>query len=255
MVFDWIDGAKVLVRHGDTGITGNVYCGLHEFSDMAFLLHLLKPEDNFLDVGANVGSYTILASSVIGAQTCSVEPVPSTFSRLEFNVKLNDLEGQVTCLNIGLGDQAGELKVSSDLDTMNHIVADNEDAESTVTVPISTLDEIIHQTPLLIKIDVEGYETPVLHGGQGVLTNEKLCAVIMELNGSGDRYGFDEKEILTLMSGYGFETFSYDPFQRKLHNLSGKNLSAGNTLFIRNVEFVRDRLLSAKKIDVNNVKI
>ena len=54
--FDWIEGSKLVVRNGMTGATGNIYCGLHEFSDMAFLLHLLRPDDLFVDIGANIGA-------------------------------------------------------------------------------------------------------------------------------------------------------------------------------------------------------
>jgi hypothetical protein len=67
--FNWIEGAKLIARNGMTGATGNIYCGLHEFTDMAFLLHLLRPDDLFVDVGANIGSYTVLASAVCGART------------------------------------------------------------------------------------------------------------------------------------------------------------------------------------------
>ena len=68
VVFDWVNGSKFLVKPGETGLTGNIYTGLHEFADMAFLLHVLREDDLFIDVGANVGSYSILACAAIGAR-------------------------------------------------------------------------------------------------------------------------------------------------------------------------------------------
>ena len=62
---------------GMTGATGNVYCGLHEFEDMALVLHALRPRDLFVDVGANVGSYTVLGGQparVALASNPSLEP-------------------------------------------------------------------------------------------------------------------------------------------------------------------------------------
>jgi hypothetical protein len=53
-VFEWINGAKIIIRRGETGFTGNIYCGLHEFQDMAFLLHFIDKDDLFIDVGANM---------------------------------------------------------------------------------------------------------------------------------------------------------------------------------------------------------
>lgn len=78
IIYDWVNGSRFLVKNGETGLTGNIYTGLHEFQDMAFLLHFLRSEDLFVDVGANVGSYTILACSAIGARGIAFEPVPST---------------------------------------------------------------------------------------------------------------------------------------------------------------------------------
>src|SRR6266567_1067236 len=78
IVFPWIGGTKLVVERGMTGATGNIYVGLHEFIDMIFLLHFLRPGDLFLDIGANVGSYTILASGVCKARTAAFEPDPDT---------------------------------------------------------------------------------------------------------------------------------------------------------------------------------
>ena len=63
-------------------MTGNIYCGLAEFADMAFVLHVLRAGDLFVDIGANAGAYTLLASSVAGAKTTCFEPVPATYARL-----------------------------------------------------------------------------------------------------------------------------------------------------------------------------
>jgi hypothetical protein len=53
--YDWIGASKLWLQRGWGGLTGNYYAGLHEFEDMAFLLHLLRPDDRFVDVGANMG--------------------------------------------------------------------------------------------------------------------------------------------------------------------------------------------------------
>ena len=78
-----------------TGVTGNIYAGLHEFADMAFVLHFLRAGDLFADVGANVGSYTILASGVVGCRTVAFEPDPVTAAALERNINLNKIAERV----------------------------------------------------------------------------------------------------------------------------------------------------------------
>ena len=64
----FVDGTRLLVSRGMTGATGNIYCGLTDFEEMAFVMHALRPDDLFLDVGANVGSYTVIAAGAAGAK-------------------------------------------------------------------------------------------------------------------------------------------------------------------------------------------
>jgi hypothetical protein len=76
IIIPWISGTKLVASRGMTGATGNIYGGLHEFADMLFVLHFLRQGDLFLDVGANIGSSTVLASGVRGARTWAFEPDP-----------------------------------------------------------------------------------------------------------------------------------------------------------------------------------
>jgi len=251
IICDWINGSKFLVRNGEAGLTGNIYTGLHEFPDMGFLLHVLRSNDLFIDVGANVGSYTILACSAIGASGYAFEPVPTTYKRLIENIRLNHLENTVKCLNIGIGREPGIIEFTSDMDTENHALADGEKHANAIRVEVSSLDAVLKdESPVLMKIDVEGYETPVLEGASETLKKQTLHSVIMELNGSGKRYNFDESRILEMMSDYGFRTYSYDPLNRNLINLHGKNLNSGNTLFIRDETAVLEKLRNSPMVTI-----
>ena len=256
IVYDWINGSKFLVNTGETGLTGNIYAGLHEFTDMAYLLHVLRSEDLFIDVGANVGSYTILACSAVGAKGYAFEPIPSTYRRLVENMRLNHLDEKVKCINEGVGAQQGSISFTTASDTTNHALASGEQCNNIVNVEVTSLDIALSgESPNLAKIDVEGYETPVLEGAQETLKNQTLHSVIMELNGSGNRYGFDELRILELMFDHGFRTYSYNPLERSLINLEGKNLSSGNTLFIRDKSFVVERIRSSPKFSIHGKQL
>src|ERR1035437_1568359 len=54
---NFVNAAELLASPGLAGVTGNVYVGLHEFVDMSFVLHFLRPDDLFVDVGPTLGSY------------------------------------------------------------------------------------------------------------------------------------------------------------------------------------------------------
>jgi FkbM family methyltransferase len=255
IVYEWLPGAKVILRHSETGMTQNLYCGLHDFSDMAFVLHTMTPQDLFIDIGANVGSYTILACAAKGARGYCFEPVPSTYRRLLDNLSINSLQPRVKALNLGLSDRDEEILFSRDRDTCNHALTANETGLASIRVPVHTLDSILAaESPSLMKIDVEGYETKVLEGAAETLAKPSLHSIIMELNGSGARYGFDENKILEKMRDYGFVTYDYDPFRRELRPLGGKNNANGNTLFIRNADALKEKLASAPRMTVGQTE-
>lgn len=256
VVYRWVNGSKLMVRSGETGVTGNVYGGLHEFEDMAYLLHVTTPEDLFVDVGANVGAYTVLACAVKGTTGICCEPVPGTYGRLLENLRLNDLSGRVEALNIGLADKEGELLFTSGENTTNHVVSENEHAPSSVRVKVAPLDAVLHgRVPSVLKIDVEGFETTVLAGASATLSSATLHSVIMELNGSGSRYGFDEDAILKTMEQFGFLPFRYEPFTRALRSLGGQKSQSGNTLFVRNVEVAQERIRLSPTVAVGGMHL
>ena len=256
LVYPWVNDSKVMVRPGETGVTGNVYCGLHEFEDMAYLLHVITPSDLFVDIGANVGVYTILACAVKGAKGICFEPVPATYEKLLENLHLNALTGRVDALNLGVADTDGELLFTSDENTMNHVVTDEKHGSNTIRVRVSTLDAVLgERRPSVLKIDVEGFETRVLAGATDTLADSSLHSVILELNGSGARYGFDERKILQTMAGFGFMACRYEPFARSLDRLEGGKSESGNTLFVRDLELAHRRISEAPPVTVDGVRL
>lgn len=247
------DNSFLLVRKGMAGATGNIYMGLHEFEDMGFLLHFLRSDDLFLDIGANIGSYTILASSEIGSRTFSFEPVPETFSALKNNVSINNSQSKVSLFNVGVGARNGKLFFTSKNDSINHVVIDPAKylPDQIIEVPIISIDEILsdkNSIPVLVKIDVEGFETEVLNGMDDLLSNHGLKAIIIELNGCSVQFGYSDVLIHDKLINKGFMPFAYDPFKRTL--LEMDSFGKYNTIYLRDLSFVKDRLQAAKKVRI-----
>lgn len=248
----FVDETFLLVGRGMTGATGNWYCGLHEPDEMGFLLHALRADELFVDIGANVGSYTLLAAGAVGANVISVEPIPETFQHLQTNVFLNHLESRVTGLNIGISEREGELRFSKSLDTMNRILLPDEKLDA-ISVPVKTLDEILKdKTPHVIKIDVEGHEFPILRGAEKTLAHPEIRAVIMETNQSGDKYGVSDTQLSHEMSKYGFSPFSYDALRREIQPVTTQSK---NTVFLRNPDSVAALCKAAKIFRLCNGEI
>jgi FkbM family methyltransferase len=244
----FVDGTRLLVHNGMHGATGNIYVGLMEFEDMAFVLHLLREGDQFLDVGANAGVYSILAG-VRGAQVLAMEPVPATYEQLLDNIHLNRF-GAVEARNLGVGKEPGELRFSTGSGPTNHVLTDGEGDAQSVTVPVDSLDNIAAGwAPVMMKIDVEGFEANVIQGAPELLAQPSLQAVLIELNGLGARYGFSDADIHARLLEFGFHPMRYDPFARRLVALEGHNTS-GNTLYVRPSEALEQRLREAQSARV-----
>src|SRR5262249_18784570 len=92
--------------------------------------------------------------------------------------------------NMGLGASPGDLRFSDALDTVNHVLSTEENkAIIGISVSVDTLDAVLQGlSPSIIKIDVEGYEPEIIKGAKNTLRSDGLLAVLMELNGSGNRY-------------------------------------------------------------------
>lgn len=252
-----VDNTSLLISKGMTGATGSIYTGLLEFEDMTFILHAIRDQDMFIDVGANIGIYSILAASK-GADCIAIEPIPETFKSLIDNVNVNGFFENITTLNLGIGDACGKLKFTSSLDTVNHALSEGESNENIIEVNVEKLDEIIKPSDqkIIIKIDVEGFESKVIDGAEGLLKNQNLQVILMELNGSSERYGFDESVLHKKVIDAGFHSYKYVPFSRKLIDLNNSiNSESGNTIYIRDIDLITDRVESAKSFSVLNQTI
>lgn len=235
VVIDWLEGAKIAARNGMTGATGNIYCGLHEFEDMMFVLHVLKYDDLFVDVGANIGSYTILASGVCGANSVAIEPDPVAARHLRRNIEINQLEGRVELEMTAVGEETGTIAFTTGLDTMNRVAFVGE--QNAQTVPLVQLDTLLDgRRPALIKMDVEGFETPALRGAEKTLNSPSLIAIMLETV---------DDEAHEQLTRHGFEKYCYDPWTRTLVDCSAG--TGSNLLFVRDRTEILKRVASAPR--------
>lgn len=241
---------RMLLERGMTGATGNLYCGLHDFEGMSFVGHFLRPGDLFVDVGANVGAYTVLASGEAGADTVAIEPDPATFAALEDNVALNRLGSRVRAIRSAVGPTSGVVELVGGLGTRSH-VAPATTARATRTVATTTLDRILEdRAPAMVKLDVEGWELEALRGGAGTLVSPALMAMLVELDGSGRRYGLTDDATHRHLVERGFAPVRYVVSERRLEALESWNRGQRNTLYLRRFEEVRLRLSSSKPLEL-----
>ena len=174
LIFKLQSGLKILL-YFDSRLSQEIYCDSFERKERQFLNNFLRQGDIYVDIGANIGLFTLIASHNVGenGQVYSFEPCLKTFQRLVRNVELNRMNN-VQCFQIALSDHPGQVEMNVSLDgydAWNSIAQPTAGNSFTVeTVRTVKWDDFAHEHNLmgrvtLMKIDVEGWESHVLSGG------------------------------------------------------------------------------------------
>jgi FkbM family methyltransferase len=190
-------GGQIVVRRGQ-GASHTVYARLPDYREMSFWLGTLRPGDLFIDVGANIGIYTLLIATH-GCDVVSVEPGREARRLLEVNLGLNGLEADV--IAAALGRAPGQGTLTAELGSMNYLVTDTGEAreggEPMTHVTVSTLDDVLgDRTAAGVKIDVEGFELDVVLGASRALGDQRVGVLQLEWNSMArERFGRRRDEI------------------------------------------------------------
>lgn len=167
----------------------------------------LKDHTVFFDLGANVGYYSILASARLTAgKVVAVEPNPEILPVLRGNVALNRADN-IVVEPVALGARRGTVNVTFDATEpgASHI------SETGASVQMVTLDDLTarHGAPDYIKIDVEGFEGDIIHGGMRTFETTSTYA-FMEFSPSAferSQHPLDEMLLWLASIGYQFRFF------------------------------------------------
>ncbi len=185
------------------------------------LRSLLRQGDTVFDVGANIGFLSAVAADAVGptGQVHSFEPVPSNFRKLRRLAEINP--GYTIVANqVAVGENEGDVTIrmsltNIDSHTLVPHLGNPEDTVTVLKVPMITLDSYVKQAGLsqlaLIKIDVEGFEFPVLRGLQGFLEMGHQPAIIAEVFPPAyPLLGYTLADLARFMRRYGYRAYSPD---------------------------------------------
>jgi FkbM family methyltransferase len=164
----------------------SMFLGVYEPQETQWLLEYLRPGMVVVDVGANVGYYTLLARAAVGpsGRVIAIEPADRARARLLEAVKQFD---NVAVIDTAVGASAGDGVLYSDDAAGNDtptLVA--HPGRLRTNVSIRTLDDCLAALGIeqvdLLKLDVEGWEPQVLAGARRLLERHRIAAVLCEFN-------------------------------------------------------------------------
>jgi FkbM family methyltransferase len=191
-----------------------------EKMESKFIIDNVHENSVFIDIGANIGYFSLLAAHLKARKVLSLEPVPNTYQMLKKNISHNGFTDIIEPMNIALGDMDGIVKFTSAFGPKNHLQNDKYDVSRNtplVDVRIAVLDNILKNREDIkkidfIKMDVEGGEYGALSGARVTLKTHKPMVLIEIAEHLLSRYNTTPQQIFSFMAelGYNFLCFKGD---------------------------------------------
>jgi FkbM family methyltransferase len=179
-------GATIVLNQKDPVVSGAIAFGVYEKAETAFFCSVCRPGMTFLDIGANIGYYSALASRRIGpsGQIVALEPDPESFRYLKQNIVAN-LAPTVFCIQKAAAAESGTLRLYVNRENRgDNRLYPNDLCDSSYQVEVSTVDAMLEDCGVervdLVKMDVQGFEGHVLSGMKQTIQRSNSLILLTE---------------------------------------------------------------------------
>jgi FkbM family methyltransferase len=213
-----MNGARLMwVDLGDRYVSRGCLVDNYEPIETAFVRRHLRSDSIFLDVGANIGWFTIVASTIVGerGRIHAFEPLPDTAAHLKQTIEANELEALVTVHELALSATDGEgfINWSKGTDNPGGSFATTQlmNGFESVRIAFRTLDSLALGRVDFVKLDVEGSEMNVMRGGEKTILGSRPV-MLAEVNPTSLRNisGVSPDELIDYVRGHGYRVVMLD---------------------------------------------
>jgi FkbM family methyltransferase len=230
-------GYKILVHNPEVARRLIYFHCYYDFNSMKFMEHYLRAGDRFIDIGANIGVYTLFAASIIGknGHIYAFEPFPTTFERLKQNIKRNNLS-QVNLYPYATGRYSEIVNFTTGFDTRNFVVSNeliSNHKSNIIKINCKPINLILSNNDYydLAKIDVEGYELQTLQGANKLLEKHNPPVILIEINGLQERYN-KEQQLVDFLNSKGYKMHVYNTKKNIIEKVQETSPLFENYIFI-----------------------
>ncbi|MNV09142.1 cobalt-precorrin-6Y C(15)-methyltransferase [compost metagenome] len=209
-----IHGVKMLIDPSiDNGVELSLFeTGTYEKGTIQLLEKYLEEGSSFLDIGANIGLMSVIASKYVGANgiVYAVEANPKTVPILQANIDLNDCKN-VELIPVALSDTSGPavLFENWEVNRGGASLISQSTQEQGIEVKMERLDDMFDENTAiqLVKIDVEGFEPQVIKGGMTWFQKQQPIFIIEVSEKREKEAGPSPAEIMELVQTIGEYSF------------------------------------------------
>ena len=227
-------GLKFIINPKDNNVGKYIFLSNYEKETVLFASKYLMSGDQVLDIGANIGYFSLLFSDYVGenGEVHSFEPSRREFLHLCENVKINHVKN-IFLNQVALSNQNGYVKMNildeaylGAFNSINEITHQKVNLEKIHTETIRTMkiDDYLllfsNLKPCLVKIDVEGFEKQVLQGMHSILSSPNAPCIIIEIcEGTHQDKQIGTEALMYYIKEFGYKLYSPDkngnlkPFQ------------------------------------------
>jgi FkbM family methyltransferase len=195
-----VQGNHVAIDRMDPSVGAPLKSGAFEPHLIQFFQTHLKPGMTFVDIGANMGTYSMLAAGLVGesGRVLSFEPNSENCRLILLGARRNEFQN-IELFPFGLGSAKGHMLFATHVGSNGGVISNSQSAlenPTCVVIPVFRLDEVLHDRFDCLKIDVEGAEGLVMQGAmrlieahRPIITSEFSLEMLRRVSGmSGEAY-------------------------------------------------------------------
>jgi len=203
--------------------------GSHEEFETETVKKIIKKGDIVLDVGANIGYYTLIFAKLVGKDgiVFAFEPEPTNFDLLKKNVTINGYKN-VILIRKALSDRTGKTKLFlSEVHLGDHRIIDPKETRNSIEIDTITGEDYfrdLNKKINFIKMDIQGAEILALRGMSSLLQKMNEIKIMIEFAPIWLKYGNDPLELLSLLNEYDFKVSDIDVSRKKIIPIDSQEL-------------------------------
>ena len=211
--------------------------GIYERNTIRHLIKLINPGMTIVDVGANIGAYTlVLSKHLSGGQIYSFEPNPRTLKFLKKNIEINQVKN-VNVIEFGLSD-CEETAMLNTPSLSQASINKFKTSDQVEAIKLITLDKFCSENNInnidILKIDIEGHEKKCLDGSAGIIDKSKNIIIIMEIDQNCYEAGYKKEFLFNYLINKGFTGFLPRGWPFKMKKITSFNENyQDNIIFIK----------------------
>jgi FkbM family methyltransferase len=219
VAFDTTFGFRIYLDLRQLHLTFGILSGAYERREIDILRAIVPPNGVFVDVGANVGYFSLAIAARRGfvGKVCAFEPVPSVCDLFERSVRENGLRERINVQQLALANAPGVLRITNAESSINvgstRLDPDGREPDAFRKVKVETLDAASCElAPDVVKMDVEGAEALCLEGGIMTISRHQPT-LLVEINPEllGLMSGIGARELQRRLADFGYDLWAVRP--------------------------------------------